>query len=103
MAGGDSHTGFDSGAFTVGAVSGVGVFAGALGAGIANARQSSWDRFNRKALTAGIEVTEARHNRIFKQLEGVNRRIDSLQSEVIGLRAELKAVRVQLVLIARGE
>jgi hypothetical protein len=61
MAGG-SHTNFDESAFTVGALSGAGILAGALGAGLANyraAQERKWMAWNATALRGALDLSEA--------------------------------------------
>lgn len=101
MSAGDSHTGFNSGAFTAGAVGGASVLAAAVGAGLENARQQSWARWNRKALEAAAELNGLRNNRVVRMLEAANRKVSDLQSEVVAVRAELKAERARALLAQR--
>ena|SRR5882724_10582267 len=59
---GDSHTAFDAGAFTVGAIGGAATIAGALGAGLANfrtQRQSAFADWQEHQLRAALELSEA--------------------------------------------
>lgn len=61
MAGG-SHTNFNEQAFTVGAVSGAGLLAGAVGAGLANyraAQDRKWSAWNVTALRGALDLSEA--------------------------------------------
>lgn len=61
MAGG-SHTHFNESAFTVGAVSGAGLLAGAVGAGLANyraAQERKWSNWNVTALCGALDLSEA--------------------------------------------
>jgi hypothetical protein len=59
---GDSHTNFDVGAFSIGAVGGAATIAGAIGAGIANVRaqrQSTFADWQERELRAALELSEA--------------------------------------------
>ena len=59
---GDSHTNFDVGAFTIGAVGGAATIAGAIGAGIANVRaqrQSTFADWQERELRVALELSEA--------------------------------------------
>jgi hypothetical protein len=59
---GDSHTNFDAGAFTVGALGGAATIAGALGAGLANLRAAQarrWESWTVTQLIAALELSEA--------------------------------------------
>lgn len=61
MAGG-SHTNFDEGAFTAGAVGGAGLLAGALAQGLANYRaqqERKWSNWNVTALRSALDLSEA--------------------------------------------
>jgi hypothetical protein len=59
---GDSHTGFDQQAFTVGAIGGAATIAGAIGAGLANVRaqrRSEYADWRENELRAALELSEA--------------------------------------------
>jgi hypothetical protein len=60
---GDSHTNWNPTAFTVGAVGGAAMIAGALGAGLANVRAqrqaAAFSRWNEDELRAALELSEA--------------------------------------------
>jgi uncharacterized protein HemX len=88
MAGG-SHTNFDEHAFTVGALSGAGIIAGALGAGIANYRAAQQRRFaywNAVTLRAALDLSEQLRTR-----------------EHASLRSKAAIITAQRVTIARLE
>ena len=88
-----SHTNFNAGNFTCGALGGACMLAGALGAGLRNAarqRASRWEAFRRAELEAILELQE------FK-LERAGREIEQLR---LG-QSKLQAAR-RRVLIGRG-
>lgn len=98
---GDSHTGFDSGAFSAGAIGGAMTIAGAMVAGIQNARRQNWERFNRSALIVSLEYSDEQRAYLYKNLQIANRKIGDLQTEVISLRAEIKAERARQLLVSK--
>ena len=98
---GDSHTGFNSGAFTSGALGGASLIGAGFAASFAAARDATFKRFNRPALISSLRFSEMRRAELTRDLALAHRRIDSLESEIIGLRAELKATRARQVLLAR--
>jgi hypothetical protein len=58
----DSHTNWNPTTFSVGAVGGAAMIAGALGAGLANVRaqrQAAFSRWNEDQLLAALELSEA--------------------------------------------
>jgi hypothetical protein len=92
---GGSHTNFDSGSFTAGAVGGAAAIAGALVAGAAACRESNWLRWSRDALIAGIEYSETMRNRCYAQLQRANRTISHQRAEIISLKAELRVAQAR--------
>lgn len=79
---GGSHTAFDTGAFTVGAVGGAGLLAGAVGAGLANFRAAQAERYQRMTVEAcwsAMDYYEA-------QLARARDHIADLEQENVRLR-----------------
>lgn len=79
---GDSHTGFNAGAFTVGAVGGAATIAGALGAGWANYRAAQQDRWAGWAideLRTALDCSETMRFGLVDDLRDANRRIAELE------------------------
>jgi hypothetical protein len=102
MASGDSHTGFDSGAFTAGALAGVSLIASGFAGAFAAARNANYKKFNRSALVNSLRFSEMRRVEHYRDLQLAHRRIGDLQSEIIALRSELKAERARQILLARS-
>jgi hypothetical protein len=85
---GDSHTNFDSAAFTVGTLGGAATIAGAIGAGIANVRaqrQSEFADWQEVELRAALELSEA--------FRGNDRRVIMAQRVTIARLERLEATR----------
>lgn len=92
---------FDPDAFSAGAFVGATALASAVVAGIRNAHANNWGCWSRQALVSGIEFSELRRAELYKQLQVSNRKVSELRSEVIRLRAELKAERARHLLRSR--
>ena len=97
----DPLTGFDFRAFTEGAIGGAATIAAAFVAAIQNARATNFARWDRQALVGGIEFSEQMRARVYRQLQISNRKVLEVQSEIIALRAELKAARAREILRRR--
>jgi hypothetical protein len=101
MTPGNSSSGFDPDTFSACAFLGATALATAIVAGIMNARANNWAGWSRQALTSGLEFSELRRAQVYQRLQVSNRRVSDLQSEVIRLRAELKAERARQLLRTR--
>jgi|SRR3954453_3143930 hypothetical protein len=97
----DPLTGFDARTFTVGAVGGAATIAAAFAAVIQNARAANFARWDRQALVDGIEFSEQMRARLYREVQVSNRRMLEMQSEMIALTAELKAMRAREILRRR--
>ena len=74
MSSGDSHTGFNANAFTVGAIGGAATIASALGAGWAAdraAQQERWAGWEIAELRAALDCSEALHHGVVDELRKV--------------------------------
>jgi hypothetical protein len=97
MAGG-SHTNFNSKAFSVGAVSGAGLLASALGAGINNYRavmKARYANWNAEALRSGLELSELLRAKEHKMLHAKDREIADLRLANARLKADLARTKMQ--------
>jgi hypothetical protein len=83
MASGDSHTGFDAGAFTAGAAAGSLAIAGALVAGLRNAivaNERAWDGWNADQLVKALRATEELRLHAVIRAETAERELRQLKS-----------------------
>jgi hypothetical protein len=92
---GGSHTNFDAGAFSAGAVGGATALATALLSGCAAARAANWATWNRDALLAGIEFGELRRAELYDALTDANRTISQQEREITALRTELRVAQAR--------
>lgn len=102
MAGG-SHTDFDTGAFSTGAVAGAGLIAGALAQGLVNYRaqqERRWANWNVTALRGALDLSEALRSREQTALRSKNAiivaqrvTIARLESELVIERARARSLR----------
>ncbi|MCC8962470.1 hypothetical protein H8A95_09125 [Bradyrhizobium sp. Pear76] len=87
---GGSHTNFNAGAFTAGAVGGALTIAGAIGAGIANVRaqrQAAFADWNERQLRAALNLSEALRAREHRINQAQQLTIARLQREHAVARA----------------
>ena len=91
MASGDSHTNFDAGAFTVGAVGGAATIAGAVGAGIANFAAARRERSAADAVQSGNGTIRWLQRRVDHQRLELMRRDATIRDQTMTIRElELK-------------
>jgi hypothetical protein len=83
---GDSHTKFDAGAFTVGAVGGAATIAGAVGVGIVNFANSCRERGVIDALNSRDTTILQLERRIANQRTELGRRDATIRSQAMTIR-----------------
>jgi uncharacterized protein HemX len=95
MAGG-SHTAFDTGAFTTGALSGAGVLASAFGAGLTRFRETQarrWTGWTIEQLRAALECSELFRARERETSQALRRVIETQRTQIARLERELATER----------
>lgn len=93
MSSGDSHTGFDAGSFTAGALTGAGLLAAAVGGAVSRAAQLNaerWDGWNRNQLVTAVNLSEAVKNDVLREN-------DELRVENAKLQAAMRRVTMRRV------
>jgi hypothetical protein len=86
MASGDSHTNFDAGAFTVGAIGGAATIAGAIGAGISNLAAARRERGTMDAVQSRDDTIRWLERRIDNQRTELGRRDATICDEAMTIR-----------------
>jgi hypothetical protein len=86
MASGDSHTNFDAGAFTVGAIGGAATIAGAIGAGISNLAAARRERGTMDAVQSRDDTIRWLERRIDNQRTELGRRDATIRDQAMTIR-----------------
>ncbi|MGY3356423.1 hypothetical protein ACVWZK_003086 [Bradyrhizobium sp. GM0.4] len=99
MAAGGSHTSFNTEAFTVGAVSGAGILAGALAQGFQNYRAQQRDRWadwNLDQLRLALDLSESLRVHDGQQIDRLEREVLTLQADLARAEREARDAAVRL-------
>jgi hypothetical protein len=99
---GDSHTNFDSAAFTVGAVNGAATIAGALGAGISNLAAARRERGTTDAVQSRDVTIRSLQRRIDNQRTEIGRRDATIRDQAMTIREQHLKLTMSQYLRQRG-